>query len=431
MVAAIPMFLMLLVLVLMTAPPAGASRKISGGGAPVYDLNSFAPAPNGGFWIQFDDRTGPLTGTYPMDGAPKFPSVPVHGTIAAIPGQAGYWIVSGTGDIFARGTAPELCAGKLSNCSGFTGSPRVITGATANPDGQGLWAVDDHGHVWTAGSAQPYGDVACSTGCLLYPSAIVATPSGAGYYIVESDGGVFAFGDAVFFGSTGGQRPGGGGHDVTGMALSMNRGGTVDGYWLVADCGIVLDYGHAAHLGDTGGCPAQVPINVISIAAVPNGRSYAWLFANRRMALSRTVPTVTITSAYNGLVIAAPFATGGSPLLMESPTGDLSQQWDLWPADNFGTAVQLVNVSGNGDLCADLPNNEINATLEEFGCHGQRPGGVNQLWKLVPAILGRTRFEAVGHPDYFLGMVTPPMVGGQLKIQGRNVQEVFSQWNPQ
>jgi hypothetical protein len=426
--AAFRLLILIAILSLIAAQPAQASKKTAGGDSLSFDLTSAAAAPNGGFWVQLDDRGGPLSGTYAIDGAPKFPSIPVGGNIAAIPGQEGYWVVSGSGQIFARGSAPQLCGGQLSSCSGFQPGNRIITGAAANPDGQGLWAVDDHGNVWTAGTSQSYGDVSCSVACFIYPSSIVATPSGAGYYIVKSDGSVLNFGDAVNYGSSNGERPGQT-HDATGIALSMSRAGNVDGYWVVADCGIIKVYGHAAHLGDTGGCPNVVPIDVTSIAALPNGRSYVWLYANRRIEFSRTVPTVTISSKYNALVIAAPFATSGSQLLMESPNGNLSQQWDLWPADNLGTTVQLVNLNGSGDLCADIPNNDINQTVIEFPCSTR--GAFNQLWKIVPGIQGTSRIESVSHPDHYLGMVSPPLIGAQLKVKGRTVEETFSFWNLQ
>src|ERR1700678_1553084 len=67
------------------------------------------------------------------------------------------------------------------------------------------------------------------------PAGSFATPTGLGYYIVMADGGVHARGDAAFYGSTGGSRPGG--HDVTGIALSYDLRGNVNGYWLVADDG--------------------------------------------------------------------------------------------------------------------------------------------------------------------------------------------------
>ena len=92
--------------------------------------------------------------------------------------------------------------------------------------------------MWTAGDANSFGD---SDGDKSVPTGIVGTPSGNGYYIVVENGGVHTFGDAVFFGSTGGNKPGG--HDTTGLALSTDATGAVNGYWLVLDDGGVLSCG--------------------------------------------------------------------------------------------------------------------------------------------------------------------------------------------
>jgi hypothetical protein len=97
---------------------------------PIWDdyqeLSSIAAAQGGGFWVQRDqgrgwnNPSGPWIGTTAArDGAPEFKSVSEPGSIGAIPGRNGYWVVSAWGGIFARGDALELCGGQLSNCSGF------------------------------------------------------------------------------------------------------------------------------------------------------------------------------------------------------------------------------------------------------------------------------------------------------------------------
>jgi hypothetical protein len=113
---------------------------------------------------------------------------------------------------------------------------------------QGLWALGRNGKVWTAGDAVPYGDVQEDP---QIATGIVATPSGNGYYIVMEDGGIFAFGDAVFFGSTGGSRPGG--FHITGIALSIGEDGSVNGYWLVNEDGGVLAFGGVSRWVISGG----------------------------------------------------------------------------------------------------------------------------------------------------------------------------------
>jgi hypothetical protein len=252
-------------------------------------LTSLAAAPDGGFWVQVDngfDKNSDAGETFAINGAPAFHNIPIRGSIAAIPGRNGYWVVTGGGEgfpvqIIARGDAPHLCDGLLSNCSGFPKNPGpsdMIVGAAATPLGRGLWAVDRKGRVWTAGDAQPYGDVQKDTSI---PTGIVATPSGKGYYIVQADGGVFSFGDAVFHGSTGGKKPGG--HDVTGIALSIGDDGKVNGYWLVADDGAVYTFGQAPFWGNAGINSQKVTSIVSFPAPTPHGppqrtRGYSWVF---------------------------------------------------------------------------------------------------------------------------------------------------------
>jgi hypothetical protein len=248
-------------------------------------LTSIAAAPAGGFWVQVE--TG---GTVAVDGAPNFGSIDLGGSIAAIPGRNGYFIVSSGGRIFARGDAPQLCDGLLSDCSGFPKNAvasQSIVGAAATPSGNGLWALSRDRKVWTAGDARSHGDVQSDPSI---PTGIAATPSGNGYYIVMKDGGVFSFGDALFYGSNGGKPPGG--HPVTGIAQSIGDGGKVNGYWLVADDGGVFTYGSAPFWGSPGGRNGGSPVtSIVSFpAAAPNGpphrtRGYAWVHQNGQVAV--------------------------------------------------------------------------------------------------------------------------------------------------
>ena len=265
---------------------ARASMPLAGEGR-AAQMTSLAPAPGGGFWIQKD--TSALTShngeTIVYGEAPVFANVSTRGSIAAIPGREGYWIVGDRGEIFARGDAPSLCGGKLSDCSGFPASPHdymYIVAAAANPTGDGLWAVGKDRKVWTAGNTQSYGDVQNQQ---KPPTGIVATPSGKGYYIVTSDGAVFAFGDAVFHGSTGGNPPAG--REITGMALSIGTDGQVNGYWLVGKDGGVHTFGSAPFWGSTGGNNGGATVtNIVSFPLPAPGQSpqatkgYAWVHEN-------------------------------------------------------------------------------------------------------------------------------------------------------
>jgi hypothetical protein len=246
-------------------------------------LTSVAAAPIG-FWVQVDYfNPDQRRGTLAVDGAPSFESLPNRGSIASIAGRNGYWVVTEDGQIFARGDAPQLCYGELSNCSGFPAIPFLpdaIVGAAATPSGNGLWALSRNGKLWVTGDAQELGDV---TSDPQVPTGIVATPSGKGYYIVMEDGGVFSFGDAVFHGSTGGKKPGG--HHVTGMALSIGDDGKVNGYWLIAEDGAVYTFGQAPFWGNAG-VNNQKVTSMVSFPAPVLGqrpqrtRGYAWVFEN-------------------------------------------------------------------------------------------------------------------------------------------------------
>jgi hypothetical protein len=241
-------------------------------------LTGVAAAADGGFWVQVDQwRNGldPYGETFAKDGAPAFENVSARGSIAAIPGRNAYWVVNHEGQIFARGDAPQLCEGWLNNCSGYIRTdPLVeIVGAAATSTGNGLWALDRKGRVWTAGDTQSYGDV---TNDPAIPTGIVATPSGKGYYIVLEDGGVFSFGDAVFFGSTGGKRPGG--HHLTGIALHRNGNNAVDGYWLLGADGAIYTFGSAPFLGNGGIDPLRRrATSLVSLPSAGPTQGYAWV----------------------------------------------------------------------------------------------------------------------------------------------------------
>jgi len=360
---------------------------------PDPNYTSIAAAPNGGFWVQlhgmkdyeWDFRT------IAIDGAPMFESIPAFGSIAAIPGKNGYWMVRPSGDIYARGEAPQLCGGRLQNCSGFsTTDPKRITAAAASPNGKGLWAVDNKGHVWTAGDVVSYGDVSRDGST---PTGIVSTPSGKGYYIVCEDGGVHGRGDAVLFGSTGGHKPGG--HNITGIALSYNLFGEVNGYWLVGSDGGVHSFGNAPFLGSTGGAPGGHQVS--SIVSRPDGRSYAWVYRNGKVEYSREPSPVVIQSVTEGKVIDV---SNGSPeqapLKLAPASGSASQKWKLVP---YNSAFKMVNV--NSSLCMDLEYGAASGRVIQYPCK-QEPNPTNQLWKLVKDESGAAQFYALEQSEYRL-----------------------------
>lgn len=322
------------------------------------NYTSIAAAPYGGFWVQLDkgidNGASPSGRTLTVGGAPQFENVAEAGTIAAIPGQNGYFVVGTRGHIYSRGTAPELCGGELGNCSvyHYYSQGGEISAVAATPDGQGLWAVTSDGEVFTAGTAQYFGKHDNENAGLA--ESIVPTTSGKGYWILLGDGGVFSFGDAQFHGSTGGKRPGG--KRATGLAPSMDLNGNITGYWMVASDGGVFSF-NAPFLGSTGGNNGGH--EVTGITTLPDGHQYAWVNSQGTVTVSQgqTFNKVVFTSVYNGALITAPSGNvPGADLTVAGPYGNSpSQEWSLMPTPT-SQAMRLVNAQ-NG-LCANVTENE-------------------------------------------------------------------------
>jgi hypothetical protein len=107
---------------------------------------------------------------------------------------------------------------------------------------------------------------------------------------VLADGGVFTFGDAVFYGSFSGNPPGG--NDITGIALSVEPSGQVNGYWLVGDDGGVFSCVNAPFWGSSGG--SEENVSSISSFPAPGQNSahpetiaYAWVNTQGHLSVAR------------------------------------------------------------------------------------------------------------------------------------------------
>lgn len=317
-------------------------------------LTSAAQAPNGGIWVQLD--TGVDSGrTEARYGAPEYESVNEPGTVVAVPGKTGYWVVTKKGAIHARGEAPALCGGHLSNCSNYSPTPtewEYVTFAAATPDGQGLWALGKLGYVWTAGTAKPFGDAV--EGYDITATAIAPTPSGNGYYILKNDGGVHARGDAVFYGSTGGSFK----RHYTGLVLSYTAGGTVNGYWMLNQDGGVVTYGDATFLGSTGGNTSDVT----SLFPLDNRTRYGWIARNGTIGTSGSYGRGAVTTTTNGTktlwTLQGAIDQPGAELHTQPAGAGQVDKWIFWPVKKSGVIAYQVRNERNG-LCVELRNYDV------------------------------------------------------------------------
>lgn len=317
-------------------------------------VTSVAPAPQGGFWIQVNDTAH--TGKTIVSGpAPVFESVNAPGTIVAVPGKNGYWVVTKRGDIVSRGDAPAFCEGHLSKCSNYPSAPgnkSFVTHAAATPDGLGLWVLGYDGQVWTVGTAQPYGDRQGEDN--IYGSAIVPTPSGKGYYILMSDGGVHTRGDAVFFGSTGGQY----GREYTGMVLSKTATGAVNGYWILEEDGGVFTFGDAAFLGSTGGNSSRVT----SMFSMDGGIRYGWVTYNGTIGYSTSYRRGPVSTTEHDLsmvwTLQGDVDRPGAEVHAKQLGSGRVDSWIFWPTKWGGLPVYQLRHEFNG-LCLEASGDRL------------------------------------------------------------------------
>ncbi len=178
--------------------------------------------------------------------------------IEPTPSGGGYWLVSASGEVQAKGNAPDL-----GSANGL-GSGELVSSISSTPSGRGYWLFTSRGRVITFGDAQHFGDM--SAVALNGPVLdSVATPSGHGYYMVASDGGVFAFGDATFAGSMGGV-------PLNAPVQSLVPDPDGAGYWLVASDGGVFAF-DAGFRGSMGGTHLNKPVS----GMVPYGNGYVLL----------------------------------------------------------------------------------------------------------------------------------------------------------
>ena len=168
---------------------------------------------------------------------------------AVTPGEAGYWLLDASGQIYAYGNAPYLGGG----AAGHTGD---IIALAATPDGRGYAMLSASGQVYAYGDALYYGG--SPTGFSGEFTDMEMTPSGHGYWLLTSSGQVYAYGDASYYGGS----PTGFSKAI--VAMSPTPDGR--GYVLVSKTGQVYPYGDA---GYHGGSPAGVSGDIADISYTP------------------------------------------------------------------------------------------------------------------------------------------------------------------
>jgi hypothetical protein len=203
--------------------------------------------------------------------------------MAPTPTGHGYWTVTASGFVQARGDAATPAPEDVYD--------KPVVGIAARPTG-GYWLAGSDGGVFSYNGAVFYGSLGAVH--LFAPVVGIApTPSGHGYWLVASDGGVFAFGDAHFYGSLGGIRLAA---PIVGIAPTP----TGHGYWLVGSDGGVFTFGDAVFHGSlaTG---VHLHTAIVGLARTPSGHGY-WLVGNNGEVFS--VPD----AADHGSAVLAPLA---------------------------------------------------------------------------------------------------------------------------
>ena len=213
------------------------------------------PASEGGYLMA--EANGTVFGF--GDAAPVRPVVTEPTVGIALGPDGGYWVLTASGHVRARGVFHH------GDATALPANDRV-TAIAGVPDGSGYWIFTEQGRVLPFGSARSLGDM---SGVPLTASvtAAAATPSGNGYWMVGTDGGIFSFGDAQFAGSTGAQRLN---EPVVGIAPDSDG----RGYWLIAEDGGVFAF-DAPFRGSVPGvlAPGQ-RLNRPVIGAIAHGDGY-------------------------------------------------------------------------------------------------------------------------------------------------------------
>ena len=192
------------------------------------------------------------------DMRPVMPIIRENVSAIALGPAGGYWVVTPSGVVHARGVAHHGNAAVPAGDS--------ATSIAGMPDGSGYWVFTSKGRTFAFGAAQHFGDMSATplNGGVI---ASVATPTGRGYWMVGSDGGIFTFGDARFFGSTGAMSIN---QPVVGMAPDPDG----VGYWLVAADGGMFSFDAPFRGSVPGVLRAGQGLNSPVVGAISYGSGY-------------------------------------------------------------------------------------------------------------------------------------------------------------
>lgn len=184
--------------------------------------------------------------------------------MASTSGGDGLWAVNAGGDVFTRGTAVDL--GGVTDWPITADISSIVAIEPTHTDG-GYWILSDNGWVFPKGDAGTLSVTPPDTSVFLADMA--RTPNSAGYWILAEDGAVYSYGNAGYHGNA----TIASGHSATGIVGTLDGGG----YYIVADDGAVFALGDATYHGGANTLSLTKP--VIDIVLTSTGNGY-WLVAS-------------------------------------------------------------------------------------------------------------------------------------------------------
>jgi hypothetical protein len=318
----------------VTSPPHAAgtvSITVTTTATSVTDPNSFtyvAPAPT------------PTPPTSP----PAAPIPPGPGCSTTGVGSAGwsdgYWIAQSDGDVASCGNVPFFGSFE----SDQTVPPAPIAAIASVATNAGYYLVTTTGDVYAFGAAVYHGTVSHLQ--LDKPIvAMVTDPLTGGYWLVASDGGLFAF-TAPFHGSMGGKPLN---EPIVGMAFDAQTGG----YYEVASDGGLFAFTAPFH-GSMGGKPLNKP--VVGMAVTARGGYYEVASDGGVFAFGApfhgSTGCLTLNKPIIGIVVSPNIATAGTATACGFTAGQQPGGYQFVASDGgvfgFGNALFAGSLGGTG-----------------------------------------------------------------------------------